>query len=102
MASWDVRVSKDALLFCLGGRNVNKRIKKKRALVMSVQNLMIVCDRLMTMVDYQQKQIDELKKINSRNTEATNFRFDQIETYQKIIDDDIAELKKNKKSFFRR
>ena len=58
---------------------MNKRIKKKRALVMSVQNLMIVCDKLMTMVDYQQKQIDELKQINSRNTQATNSRFDKIE-----------------------
>lgn len=76
---------------------MNKRIKKKRALEMSVKNLMIVCDKLMTMVNFQRRQIHELAQVNSRNAKAINNRFDAVETYQQVLEDDVKELKKAKK-----
>ncbi len=72
---------------------MNKRIKKKRAILLCIQGLITVNNKLMDKIEYQQKQIDELKQINSRNVEATNKQFDDLETYQKILEDDVAELK---------
>ncbi|HEM5271836.1 TPA: hypothetical protein ACGO38_001156 [Streptococcus suis] len=50
----------------------------------------------------QNSLIEELKNINERNVQATNARFDELETYQKIIEDDVAELKSAKKPFWKR
>ena len=75
----------------------NKRIKKKRAILLCIQGLITVNNKLIDKIEYQQKQIDELKQINSRNVEATNKQFDDLETYQKILEDDAAELKRSKK-----
>ena len=58
---------------------MNKRIKKKRAILLCVEGLITVNNKLIDKVEHQQKQIDELKQINSRNTQATNSRFDKIE-----------------------
>ena len=58
---------------------MNKRIKKKRAILLCIQGLITVNNKLIDKVEHQQKQIDELKQINSRNTQATNSRFDKIE-----------------------
>ena len=58
---------------------MNKRIKKKRAILLCIQGLITVNNKLIDKIEYQQKQIDELKQINSRNTQATNSRFDKIE-----------------------
>jgi hypothetical protein len=81
----------------------NKRIKKKRAILLCIQGLITVNNKLIDKIEYQQKQIDELKQINSRNVEATNKQFDDLETYQKILEDDVAELKRSKKkSWFSR
>lgn len=82
---------------------MNKRIKKKRAILLCIQGLITVNNKLIDKIEYQQKQIDELKQINSRNVEATNKQFDDLETYQKILEDDVAELKRSKKkSWFSR
>lgn len=82
---------------------MNKRIKKKRAILLCIQGLITVNNKLVDKIEYQQKQIDELKQINSRNVEATNKQFDDLETYQKILGDDVAELKQSKKkSWFSR
>ena len=59
----------------------NKRIKKKRAILLCIQGLITVNNKLIDKIEYQQKQIDELKQINSRNVEATNKQFDDLETY---------------------
>ena len=58
---------------------MNKRIKKKRAILLCIEGLVTVNNKLIDKVEHQQKQIDELKQINSRNTQATNSRFDKIE-----------------------
>ena len=75
----------------------NKRIKKKRAILLCIQGLITVNNKLIDKIEYQQKQIDELKQINSRNVEATNKQFDDLETYQKILEDDKKKNKRYKK-----
>lgn len=57
----------------------NKRIKKKRAILLCIQGLITANNKLMDKVEHQQKQIEELKQINSRNAQATNLRFDKLE-----------------------
>lgn len=57
----------------------NKRIKKKRAILLCIQGLITANNKLMDKVDHQQKQIDELKQVSSRNAQATNVRFDYLE-----------------------
>ena len=59
----------------------NKRIKKKRAILLCIQGLITVNNKLIDKIEYQQKQIDELKQINSRNAQATNSRFDKLEKH---------------------
>ena len=73
---------------------MNKRIKKKRAILLCIQGLITVNNKLIDKIEYQQKQIDELKQINSRNAQATNSRFDYLE--KKVAD------KLSKKSWFSR
>lgn len=58
---------------------MNKRIKKKRAILLCVEGLITVNNKLIDKVEHQQKQIDELKQVSSRNAQATNSRFDKIE-----------------------
>ena len=58
---------------------MNKRIKKKRAILLCIQGLITANNKLMDKVEHRQKQIEELKQINSRNAQATNSRFDKLE-----------------------
>ena len=58
---------------------MSKRIKKKRAILLCIQGLITVNNQLIDKVEHQQKQIDELKQISSRNDRAANERFDKIE-----------------------
>ncbi|NQL61437.1 hypothetical protein HO446_01735 [Streptococcus suis] len=71
---------------------MNKRIKKKRAILLCIQGLITANNKLMDKVEHQQKQIDELKQVSSRNAQATNVRFDYLE--KKVAD------KVSKKSWF--
>ena len=73
---------------------MNKRIKRKRAILLCIQGLITANNKLMDKVEHQQKQIEELKQINSRNAQATNSRFDYLE--KKVAD------KLSKKSLFSR
>lgn len=73
---------------------MNKRIKRKRAILLCIQGLITVNNKLLDKVEHQQKQIDELKQINSRNAKATNSRFDKLE--KQVAD------KLSKKSLFSR
>ena len=59
----------------------NKRIKKKRAILLCIQGLITVNNKLIDKIEHQQKQIEELKQINSRNAQATNSRFDKLEKH---------------------
>ncbi|KAB3574803.1 hypothetical protein GAY07_22840 [Phocaeicola vulgatus] len=63
---------------------MNKRIKKKRAILLWIQGLITVNNKLIDKIEHQQKQIEELKHINSRNAQATNSRFDYLE--KKVAD----------------
>ena len=72
----------------------NKRIKKKRAILLCIQGLITVNNKLIDKIEHQQKQIEELKQINSRNAQATNSRVDYLE--KKVAD------KLSKKSWFSR
>lgn len=58
---------------------MNKRIKKKRAILLCIQDLIKVNNKLMDQSEHQQKQIDELRSIIGRNAQATNARFDYLE-----------------------
>ena len=58
---------------------MNKRIKKKRELEGKVKYLESMLDYAIREVIRQDKEIEELKQISSRNTQATNSRFDKIE-----------------------
>ena len=58
---------------------MNKRIKKKRELEGKVKYLESMLDYAIHEIIRQDKEIEELKQISSRNTQATNSRFDKIE-----------------------
>ncbi|MFM0714231.1 hypothetical protein P7J19_08550 [Streptococcus suis] len=58
---------------------MNKRIKKKRYLEDKVKWLESTLDYAIREIIRQDKEIEELKQINSRNTHATNARFDKLE-----------------------
>lgn len=72
----------------------NKRIKKERAILLCIQDLITVNNKLMDQIEHQQKQIAELRLIVERNAQATNSRFDKLE--EKVAD------KVSKKSWFGR
>ena len=57
----------------------NKRIKKKRELEGKVKCLESMLDYAIHEIIRQDKEIEELKQVSSRNTQATNSRFDKIE-----------------------
>ena len=76
---------------------MNKRIKKKRELENSLRIAGSAIDFLLDQNNQLWKIVERMEKVNSRNVEATNKRFDDLETYQKILEDDVAELKKSKK-----
>ncbi|MGO0053673.1 hypothetical protein PWH33_10990 [Streptococcus suis] len=73
---------------------MNKRIKKKRAVLLCIQGLITANNKLMDQIEHQQKQIAELRSIVERNAQATNSRFDYFE--RKVAD------KVSKKSWFSR
>ncbi|HEM5998404.1 TPA: hypothetical protein U2B30_001857 [Streptococcus suis] len=58
---------------------MNKRIRKKRAILLCIQGLITANNKLMDQIEQQQKQIVELRSIVERNAQATNARFDKIE-----------------------
>ncbi|HEM5982148.1 TPA: hypothetical protein U2B50_000725 [Streptococcus suis] len=58
---------------------MNKRIKKKHAILLCIQGLITANNKLMDQIEHQQKQITELRSIVERNAQATNSRFDKIE-----------------------
>ena len=71
-----------------------KRIKKKRELEDKVKWLETMLDYAINEIIRQDKEIEELKQISSRNTQATNSRFDKLE--KQVAD------KLSKKSWFSR
>ncbi|HEO3953250.1 TPA: hypothetical protein ACG17D_001504 [Streptococcus agalactiae] len=73
---------------------MNKRIKKKRELEDKVKWLETMLDYAIHEIIRQDKELEELKHINSRNAQATNSRFDYLE--KKVAD------KVSKKSWFSR
>ncbi|MFI3150170.1 hypothetical protein ODU13_01630 [Streptococcus suis] len=73
---------------------MNKRIKKKQAILLCIQDLITVNNKLMDQIEHQQKQIADLRSIVERNAQATNSRFDYLE--KKVAD------KQSKKSLFGR
>ncbi|NQL65132.1 hypothetical protein HO447_00475 [Streptococcus suis] len=73
---------------------MNKRIKKKRAILLCIQGLITANNKLMDQIEHQQKQITELRSIIERNAQATNSRFNYLE--KKVAD------KVSKKSWFGR
>lgn len=82
---------------------MNKRIKKKRELENSLRLANSAIDFLLDQNNQLWKIVERMEQVNSRNVEATNKRFDDLETYQKILEDDVAELKQSKKkSWFSR
>lgn len=80
---------------------MNKRIKKKWSRIAKLENkvaqLTAENTLLVDAVKRQTTLIEELYAVNSRNAEAINNRFDAVETYQQILEDDVKELKKTKK-----
>ena len=74
---------------------MNKRIKKKCELEGKLRTLDMTVDFLLDQNNQLWKIVDKMEEINSHNTEATNKRFDQVET-------DVKILKKAKKSWFSR
>lgn len=58
---------------------MNKRIRKKRELEGEVKYLKTMLDYAIHEIIRQDKELEELKQINSRNVQATNSRFDKIE-----------------------
>ena len=82
---------------------MNKRIKKKRELENSLRIAGSAIEFLLDQNNQLWKIVERMEQVNSRNVEATNKRFDDLETYQKILEDDVAELKQSKKkSWFSR
>ncbi|HEL2003150.1 TPA: hypothetical protein TY286_001681 [Streptococcus suis] len=73
---------------------MNKRIKKKRELEGKVKCFETMLDYAIREIIRQDKELEELKQINSRNAQATNLRFDYLE--KKVAD------KLSKKSWFSR
>lgn len=63
---------------------MNKRIKKKRELESKVKYLESMLDYAIHEIIRQDKEIEELKQISSRNAQATNSRFDYLE--KKVAD----------------
>lgn len=76
---------------------MNKRIKKKRELENYLRIAGSAIDFLLDQNNHLWKIVERMEKVNSHNVGATNKRFDDLETYQKILENDVAELKKSKK-----
>lgn len=76
---------------------MNKRIKKKRELENSLRIAGSAIDFLLDQNNQLWKIVERMEKVNSHNVGVINKRFDDLETYQKILEDDVAELKKSKK-----
>ena len=69
---------------------MNKRIKKKRELENFLRIAGSAIEFLLDQNNQLWKIVERMEKVNSRNVEATNKRFDQVET-------DVKTLKKAKK-----
>ncbi|MGQ7388921.1 hypothetical protein ACTGWD_04790 [Streptococcus suis] len=84
---------------------MNKRIKKKWSRIERLENKvaqLTASNILLTeAVKRQNNLIEELKNINERNVQATNARFNVLETENKSmrvnLDEAIVEFRKNKK-----
>ena len=74
---------------------MNKRIKKKRELENSLRIAGSAIEFLLDQNNQLWKIVERMEKVNSRNVEATNKRFDQVET-------DVKTIKKAKKPWFGR
>ncbi|HEM3648163.1 hypothetical protein [Streptococcus suis] len=83
---------------------MNKRIKKKWSRIEKLENKVAQLTAENILLTEAVKRhtglIEELNSINSRNAEAINSRFDAIETYRKVLEDEVKELKKTKKKGF--
>ena len=73
---------------------MNKRIKKKRELENKVKYIESMLDYAIHEIIRQDKVIEDMQQVNSRNVQATNSRFDYLE--RKVAD------KVSKKSWFSR
>lgn len=81
---------------------MNKRIKKKRELENSLR---IVKGAIVLLLDQNKrlwKIVENMEKISSQNTQATNERFDKLEAANKQLridlDEAIVSFSKQKKS----
>lgn len=86
---------------------MSKRIKKKRELEQRVRVAESMIDFLIKQNNQIWKVVKKMEKINSENVEATNKRFDQLESEDKSLrvdlDRAVIEIKKNQhKSWFSR
>ena len=64
---------------------MNKRIKKKRELENSLRIAGSAIEFLLDQNNQLWKIVERMEKVNSRNVEATNKRFDQVETDVKTL-----------------
>lgn len=86
---------------------MNKRIRKKRNLAYRVQFAESLVDFLLDQNNQLWKRVETMEKTNSENVEASNQRFDELESKDKSLRADldkvVTEIKKNqKKSWFSR
>ncbi|HEM3529026.1 TPA: hypothetical protein U1B39_001426 [Streptococcus suis] len=73
---------------------MNKRMKKKHAILLCIQNLITVSNNLMDKIEYQQKQIDELRQINSLNDKTVNKLFEQQGLLMTELQEQVKQLQK--------
>lgn len=86
---------------------MSKRIKKKRNLEYRVQFTESLVDFLLDQNNQLWTKVEKMEKINSENVEASNKRFEQLESKDRSmrldLDKAVIEIKKNqKKSWFGR
>lgn len=84
---------------------MNKRIKKKRELEIKVTGLVAFAELLQSALVKQNQHINELERLQSQNTRAANANFEKLEADNKVLRDELADLKqqsKSKKSLFGR
>lgn len=87
---------------------MNKRIEKKRRTQMMLDRILRIVELMSQATDDNfailekrlekaEKRNEELMEIILVNVKEVNNRFDELEICQKIVEDDVAELKKAKK-----
>lgn len=81
---------------------MNKRIKKKRSRQAMINILESNLDYALHEINILHKRLDNLEKVASINTKATNERFDKLEATNKQmkvdLDNAIISFSKSKKS----